>query len=276
MLCDLHLHTTKSDGVRSPEELLEEVRRRNLQFFSITDHDCLEAYPVPEDLRERCIPGLEVDSHHGGHTVHMLAYGIEDKRSPLLLALAAQREDRVRRMHGMVERLNVLGIAIHIDEVVAQAAGATSLGRPHLARALVARGQVATVQEAFDLYIADEGNGYVALERLTSRRIIELIHESGGAAVVAHPMRLRDFAHIEELFELGIDGVEVLHPTADADAQSMLRQFASERNLIVTGGSDFHAPVPDRSIGVNLAESEIEAVRKAIGRRAACSAARTS
>lgn len=108
------------------------------------------------------------------------------------------------------------------------------------------------MHEAFDRYIADEGEGYLALERLTSARIIALIHESGGIAVVAHSMRLRDPAHLEELHELGVDGIEVLHPTADADAQAMLREFAHARNLLVTGGTDFHAPVEGRPIGIEL------------------------
>lgn len=262
MLCDLHLHTTKSDGAWQPQRLFDEIRRRNLQFFSITDHDCIDAYPVPEDLRERCIPGLEVDSHHGGHTVHILAYGISDKQSPLLTALTAQRHDRRRRMEGMVARLNTMDIAIAMDDVVAQATGVTSLGRPHLARALVAKGHVESVQEAFDRYIADDGDGYGALERLKSAQIIELVHQSGGIAVVAHPMRLRAATHLDELFELGVDGIEVIHPTADADAEQMLRDFASARNLLITGGTDFHAPVPGREIGVQL--SEIAAFIRAV------------
>lgn len=248
--------------------MFEEIRARDLQLFSITDHDCIDAYPVPEDLRDRCIPGLEVDSHHAGHTVHILAYGIEDKQSPLLRALEAQRNDRRRRMEGMVARLNALDVAIAIEDVAAQATGARSLGRPHLARALVAKGHVQTVQEAFDRYIADEGDGYVALERLTSKHVIELIHESGGVAVVAHPMRLRDPAHLEELAALGVDGIEVIHPTADRDAQELLRDFASKRGVITTGGTDFHAPVPERSIGTGLREGEIESLRSAIEQRA--------
>lgn len=267
MLGDLHLHTTKSDGIWPPDRLFAEIRARDLRIFSITDHDCVDAYPVPGDLQDRVIPGLEVDSHHGGHTVHLLAYGISDKTAALLNALQAQRADRRRRMNDMVARLNLLGIAIHIDDVAAQASGATSLGRPHLARALVARGLVATVQEAFDRYIADEGDGYVALDRLTSERIVGLIHESGGVAVVAHPMRLRDPAHLEQLFELGIDGVEVLHPTADPAAQRMLRDFAAKHGLLVTGGSDFHAPPGEHSIGVQLADVEIERLREAIEQR---------
>ena len=265
MLCDLHLHTTKSDGVWTPERLFEEIRARDLQYFSITDHDCVDAYPVPEDLRERCIPGLEVDSQHAGHTVHILAYGIEDRESPLLQALEAQRADRLRRMHGMVERLNELGLDIHIDDVVAQAAGATSLGRPHLARALVAKGCVENVQQAFDQYIADEGDGYVALQRLTSGEIIDLIHASGGVAVIAHPLRLRDPAHIQELVALGVDGIEVIHPTADPDEQLRLRTIAEEHGLVVTGGTDFHAPVEGRPIGVEMQPGDASALQVRLG-----------
>lgn len=252
VLCDLHLHTTMSDGVWTPERLFQEIRDRDLQFFSITDHDNIDAYPVPEDLRERCIPGLEVDSEHAGHTVHLLAYGIADKTSPLLQALAAQRSDRLRRMQGMVERLNVLGLAIAIDDVVDQANSTASLGRPHLARALVAKGHVATVQEAFDRYIADEGDGYVALKRLTSGEIIDRIHRSGGVAVIAHPMRFREQAHIEELIALGVDGIEVIHPSANAEDETRLRAIAAEHDLIITGGTDFHAPVEGRPIGVEM------------------------
>jgi 3',5'-nucleoside bisphosphate phosphatase len=260
VLCDLHLHTTKSDGVWSPERLFDEIRARGLQYFSVTDHDCVEVYPVPEDLRERVIPGLEVDSEHDGHTVHILAYGIDDRESPLLQALAAQRADRLRRMQGMVDRLNVLGFPLHIDDVKAQATGATSLGRPHLARALVAKGYVDTVQEAFDKYIADDGDGYVALKRLTSGEIIALIRRSGGVAVIAHPMRLRSASHIEDLVTLGVDGIEVIHPTASAEDEVRLRAIAAEHNLLVTGGTDFHAPVVGRQIGVELGDAQIEAL----------------
>lgn len=261
MLVDLHLHTTKSDGVWTPERLFDEIRARGLQFFSITDHDCIDAYPVPEDLRDRCIPGLEVDSHHGGHTVHLLAYGIDDPQCELLETLRAQRENRVERMQRMVMRLRVLGLDVTMEDVQAQVTGASSLGRPHLARALLAKGVVASVQEAFDRYIADEGDGFVALERLTSQEIIGMIHRCGGVAVVAHPMRLRDPKHLEELVELGVDGIEVAHHTADSDAQAMLLEFAQARNLLVTGGTDFHAPVPGRPIGIEFAQEQVTLLR---------------
>jgi hypothetical protein len=267
MLVDLHLHTTKSDGVWSPERLFEEIRARDLEVFSVTDHDCIDAYPVPDDLRHRCISGLEVDSHHRGHTVHILAYGIADPNCELLQRLKAQRENRVERMKGMIARLQALHINVTMDDVQAQVIGASSLGRPHLARALVAKGVVDTVQDAFDRYIADEGDGFVALERLTSQEIIAKIHRCGGAAVVAHPMRLRDPKHLEELYEFGVDGIEVVHHTANEDEQQMLREFANARGLLVTGGTDFHAPVADRPIGVQLDAEFVNRLRRAIEQR---------
>lgn len=268
MLCDLHLHTTKSDGVWQPQRLFEEIRARGLHYFSITDHDCIDAYPVPKDLRERCIPGMEVDSHHGGHTVHILAYGIVDPNCDLLLRLREQRDNRVERMNAMIARLQTLDVLVSMDEVRAQVTGAATLGRPHLARALVAKGVVSSVQEAFDRYLADEGDGFVALERLTSAQIIDMIHRCGGVAVIAHPMRLRQPVHLEELCELGADGIEVQHPTADVQAQEMLRALARKRNVLVTGGTDFHEPAGERGIGVEISQDEIDALQSAIEGRA--------
>lgn len=272
MLCDLHLHTTKSDGVWAPERVFEEVRARGLQYFSITDHDCIDAYPVPDDLRYRCIPGLEVDSHQGGHTVHVLAYGINNPGCEVLQRLRAQREHRIERMHAMILRLQRLGIELTMEDLQAQVSDARSLGRPHLARALVAKGRVQSVQEAFDRYLADEGEGFVALERLTSREIIGMIHRCGGVAVIAHPMRLRNPTHLQEMYELGVDGVEVIHPTADATAEAMLRGFAVSRGLLITGGTDFHSPVPERQLGVKLLRADVETLQRAIERRATMAA----
>lgn len=243
-----------------------EIRARRLECFSITDHDCLGAYPVPPDLRDRCIPGLEVDSHYEGHTVHILAYGIADSGSPLLRALQQQRLARHSRMEHMIARLNSMNVAVRLQDVAAQAVGASSLGRPHLARALVAAGYVPTVQAAFDRYIADEGEGYVALQRLSSAEITALIHESGGLAIVAHPLRLREANHLRNLLELGIDGVEVVHPTADRAAEAELERFATEHGLLVTGGSDFHAPVANKSIGVSVDAAAIERLKHALAR----------
>ncbi|MGZ3509858.1 MAG: hypothetical protein ACXWNK_14075 [Vulcanimicrobiaceae bacterium] len=265
--CDLHLHTSKSDGVWPPERLFQEIRLRAIDVFCISDHDCIDAYPVPDDLRPRAIAGLEVDSEQEGRTAHILAYGIDDPHAPLLRALERQREDRYPRMQAMVERLQRQGVRISLEDVQLQAGETWRLQRPHLARALVAKGVVDSVQDAFDRYISDEGEGYVPLKRLSSATIIELIHRSGGVAVVAHPMRLQASKLLEELCDLGADGVEAFNTSASSPAdQQRLEAFAQARNLLVTGGSDFHAP-GEREIGLDLPEEYISALRAAIDRR---------
>jgi len=269
MLVDLHMHTTCSDGVWPRERLFEEIRARKLELFCVSDHDTLDAYPLPPDLEPLAIAGLEVDTHHAGHTVHLLAYGVGDKESPLLRVLVQQRQARETRMEQMIARCNALGLGVTIDDVRRQAATASSLGRPHLARALVERGFVPDVQTAFDRYLADDGQGYVALERLTSDRAIALIHDSGGVAIVAHPKRLRAPEHLQELLDAGADGIEVLHPSADEADRAFYERMARERNVLVTGGTDFHAPVDGRPLGVHLSERDVHALAEAIAKRAA-------
>lgn len=264
---DLHLHTTTSDGVWSKERLFEEVRSRRLEAFCVSDHDTVGAYPVPEDLAGLVIPGLEVDSHHGGHTAHVLAYGIDNDASPLLRALHAQRKAREARMEAMVSAVQARGCDITLDHVRAQAGATASLGRPHLARAMVAAGIVESVQHAFDRYLADDQAAYVPLDRLTVPEAIALIKESGGVSVVAHPMRLKSPTDLDELVELGVDGIEVVHPTADEEAQAALYARAAQNGLLVTGGTDFHAPVPDRPIGIPFAREHVERLRELIASR---------
>jgi hypothetical protein len=266
MLVDLHLHTVCSDGVWAPERLYQEIRARKLDWFCVSDHDNLNAYPVPADLASRSIPGLEVDSHHAGHTAHLLAYGVSDVASPLLRALTTQLKARLERMEAMIARCNELGLDVCMSDVKAQSVGASSLGRPHLARALHAKGLVNSVQDAFDRFLADEGTGYVALERLPSRNAIELIHASGGVAIIAHPKRLQHPEHLAELVALGADGIEVFHPTADLADQAFFSEFAAGRNLLATGGSDFHAPVPGRELGITIESAAIERLLEAIRR----------
>lgn len=241
-LIDLQLHTTCSDGVWSPQRLYGEIRARNLELFSVTDHDGMDAYPVPADLDSRCVPGVEVDTEHNGNTAHLLAYGIVDARCPLLAKLAARRVERSLRMQAMIDRLNALGVSLRMESVTAQANGNGALGRPHLARALVEQGVVSSLQEAFDRYLGDSEACYVQLTWLKSEQAIDLIHESGGLAVVAHPKRLRASSHLIELCELGADGVEVVHPSAAPADQRALYEFADSRKLLTTGGSDFHFP----------------------------------
>jgi predicted metal-dependent phosphoesterase TrpH len=258
MFVDLQMHTTCSDGAWSKEKIFDEIRAKKLELFCITDHDTIAAYPVPDDLASRCVPGLEVDTEHAGHTVHLLAYGLTDDACPLLTALKEQRDERQLRMQAIVERMNGLGVKVSYADVLAQVKGGSSVGRPHLARALLALGIVSNIQEAFDKYLADGEKGFVKLKRLTSLDIIDLIHASGGICVIAHPKRLRDPGHLEEICKLGADGVEVVHPTATPDDEQMLYAFADERGIVTTGGSDFHAPETHPPLGVRFSKERID------------------
>ena len=258
MLVDLQMHTTCSDGAWPKERIFDEIRAKHLELFCITDHDTIAAYPVPDDLASRCVPGLEVDTEHAGHTVHLLAYGVTSDDTPLLIALRKQREEREVRMRAIVERMNGLGVDVSYDDVKTQVKGGSSVGRPHLARALLAKGIVSNIQEAFDKYLADGEKGFVKLKRLTSGDIIDLIHRSGGICVIAHPSRLREPQHLEEIYKLGADGVEVVHPTATPDDEQRLYAFADERGIVATGGSDFHAPETHPPIGVRFDKDRID------------------
>lgn len=260
------MHTTVSDGVWTPSELFAYIREASLEAFSISDHDTMDVYPLPPDLAGRCIPGMEVDTKCNGATTHLLVYGIASPDAPLLELLRAQRAARRVRMEAMIESLRGRGFEITMAHVEAQAAKAVSLGRPHLARALVDIGVVGTVQEAFDKYIADDGDDYVSLDRLDSARAIELAHQSGAIVSVAHPCRLKQPQMLEQLRDEGVDGIEVVHPSADEDAMRRLTGFACANDLLITGGSDFHAPAPGYAPGIEFAAEHVERLREAVER----------
>lgn len=255
-LVDFHTHTTCSDGAWSRERLFDEIRRRGVERFCVSDHDTMDAYPVPEDLRARCVPGLEVDSYGFGQTVHVLGYGV-DPGSELLRRLGVQREQRRVRAQSIIERLNGLGIAITYEQVLRCAGTSTSVGRPHIARALVEAGHCADLQQAFDRYLADGGTAYVELSRLTTAQAIDLIHEGGGIAVLAHPMRLRDQSRLQEASRL-FDGIEIVHPSADEAYRRKLEDLADASGLLATGGTDFHGRSTDPPIGVSFPAERLQ------------------
>lgn len=259
---DLHLHTTVSDGVWTPRQLLQCICEREVDFFSITDHDAMDSYPLPSEFATRCITGMEVDTKCDGVTAHLLVYGVASSTAPLLQRLRAQREARRERMRAMVERLQRLGLSVSIADVERQAGTAASLGRPHLARALVDVGAVLCVQEAFDRYIADDREQYVALERLEAREAIVLAHASGAIVSVAHPCRLKSFAMLDLLRGMGVDAVEVLHPSANLAMRRELLDYVGRFGLLATGGSDFHAPGDDLP-GVRLDDALYEKLLEA-------------
>lgn len=249
---DLHLHTTASDGQLAPSELIQLARVQHLDVIAITDHDTTAG--LPEALQAAAglpvvIPGIELSAEDAGLDVHLLGYFVNTQDAAFQAQLVHFREDRERRGHQIVSKLAQLGKPVAWERVQAQADGG-SVGRPHIARAMVEAGYVETVKEAFDLYLHTGGPAYVARERLTPESAIDLVHHAGGAAVLAHPGLLPNYAAmVERLVTAGLDGVELNHPKNIPNVRDNLRALAAKHSLITTGGTDYHGPDSDAPIG---------------------------
>ena len=252
---DLHLHTYYSDGTDSPRRVVELAKQAGLSAIAVTDHDILSSYPeAAEAARDHgieLIPGLEMSASGGGQEVHMLGYYIDLADQTFQGLLAAQRERRIRRVHQMVERLRSLGLAIEAEDVFASAKEHGAIGRPHVAQALLKRGHVATLKEAFDRYIGNHGPAYVAGSPTSPRDAIRAIRSAGGIPVLAHPMYLKDDALIEQMVRDGLAGIEVYHSSHSQELIKKYNALAERWHLLRTGGSDYHGAAKEGvAIGV--------------------------
>jgi len=244
---DLHTHTNHSDGTRSSREVIDVAKTHGLEILSISDHDNLAAYfesKVYADSRGvQLIPGVELSCAYQGHDIHILAYAfdpVDERVEERLRSFRATRADRGKRMVGL---LNSLGYKIDHERVTQLAAGG-AMGRPHVARALVERGYVETVAEAFDKLIGAGKPAYVEKERFKIEEAIELIRAAGGVTSVAHPTLYPNHEHIvPELLDAGIDAVEVMHPDVDPASREMYTNLARFKGKFTTGGSDDHGTV---------------------------------
>lgn len=244
-LVDLHIHSTASDGLLTPSEVVRVALDRGLATIALADHDTLSG--VPEALataartRLEVVPGVEINSEGPWGDLHFLGYYVDPNHPSLKQRLEAMREARLGRARRMVERLGELGLSLDWEEVAALAGG-ESVGRPHIARAIYNRGYVGSIQEAFDRYIANDGPAYVPRLRLTPAEVIEAIQRAGGVAVLAHPAHSGATNMIPELVTLGLQGLEVYYPHHSPRQVQMLRALCKRYGLLATGGSDFHAP----------------------------------
>lgn len=245
---DLHTHSTASDGVYSPGELLHYARDAGLRVLALTDHDSTngveEATQVARTLGIEFIPGIEINTDGSGSEVHILGYFLEYQRPELQSVLQVLRDARVDRGERMVERLNEQGIHITWERVRQIAHG--SVGRPHIARALLEAGYVQSIPEAFEKYICTGCPAYVARYRLTVEDAIHLIVSANGLPVMAHPAELLRSGILRNwlpvLCETGMAGLETYYGQYSADIEHELKALADEYHLIPTGGSDFHGP----------------------------------
>jgi predicted metal-dependent phosphoesterase TrpH len=272
---DLHCHSTASDGTDSPAELVRNAAAAGLDVVALTDHDTTRGYAeaigaLPEGLT--LVTGAELSCRIDGISMHMLAYLFDPEEPALLAERELVRDDRVPRARGMVARLQELGVPVTWEQV-ARIAGDGSVGRPHVATALVELGVVPTVDDAFTPdWLADGGRVFVEKHETDPFEAIRLIKGAGGAAVFAHPGaakrgRTVPEAAIAEMAAAGLDGIEVDHMDHDADTRARLRGLAGELGLLVTGSSDYHGSRKTVALGANTTDPEVygEITRRATG-----------
>ncbi|MEZ4668194.1 MAG: PHP domain-containing protein [Anaerolineae bacterium] len=242
---DLHLHTTASDGLLKPTELVRLAQKQRLNAIAITDHDTTAGIAEAQLVAGGSpvvIPGIELSAAEGNVDVHMLGYYIQPENTAFQTQLTQFQQDRLMRGHEMVVKLAALGKSIEWERVVAIADGG-AVGRPHVARALLEAGHVSSVNEAFQIYLYTGGPAYVARQRLSPEDAVDFIHSAGGVAVLAHPALVADYmALLDRLIPAGLDGVEIQHPKNTEVVRDNLRGLAARHDLIITGGSDFHRP----------------------------------
>lgn len=268
MRIDLHTHSTASDGTDSPSELVRAAAGAGLDVVALTDHDTVAGHAeaaaaLPSGLT--LVTGCEFSCRYAGISLHLLGYFFD----PVEPVLAAEREllrdDRVPRARAMTERLRELGVDIEFDRVRELAGPDGTIGRPHVATAMVEAGVVPTVSDAFTAeWIGDGGRAHVGKHELDAAEAIRLIRAAGGVTVFAHPMAVKrgrtvPECSIAELAAAGLDGIEVDHLDHDAPTRARLRGLAAELGLLATGSSDYHGSRKTVGLGEHTTAPDVYA-----------------
>ncbi|MGW7468078.1 PHP domain-containing protein [Streptomyces xantholiticus] len=275
MRIDLHTHSTASDGTDTPAELVRNAAVAGLDVVALTDHDTTRGHAeaaaaLPEGVT--LVTGAELSCRLDGVGLHMLAYLFDAEEPELLRERELVRDDRVPRARAMVGKLQELGVPVEWEQV-ARIAGDGSVGRPHIAEALVELGVVASVSDAFTpQWLADGGRAYVEKHELDPFTAVRLVKAAGGVTVFAHPLavkrgRVVPEAAIAELAACGLDGIEVDHMDHDEATRARLRSLAADLGLLTTGSSDYHGSRKTCRLGDYTTDPEIygEITRRATG-----------
>lgn len=245
-MIDLHTHTTASDGRAAPAELVARARAAGVTVLAVTDHDtlagCTAAAGACGDAGIEFVTGIEISAVCDEVDVHVLGYFLDAGAPGLGVFLAEQRQKRVDRVGRMLAKLAELGMPLDGDAILRAglAQPGRSIGRPVLARALVAAGYVATIGDAFGLWLSRGRPAFVAREGPVPERVIAEIHAAGGIASIAHPGLLGRDEWIDRFAAAGLDAIEVFHPEHDSAAVDRYRAIAARLDLALTGGSDYH------------------------------------
>jgi len=269
---DLHIHTNASDGLLSPCEVVQRATERELKAIAITDHDTTDGLAqIVETAAENgleLVAGVELSCFHMGCDVHLLAYFIDYKSPAFVKTIKTFRDERYVRGKAMVAKLNELGINLSMD-TVNTIAGNASVGRPHLAEALLKEEFVQTFDEAFARYLGYHAPAYVPKKHLDVGEAISLIHHVGGVAVLAHPGTLKHDSFIPDFVDLGMDGIEAYHSLHKRHTVMHYRNLANKFGIFCSGGSDCHGPRKGTILigQPKVPYSCLETMEKAVGNR---------
>jgi predicted metal-dependent phosphoesterase TrpH len=239
---DLHLHSTASDGIMSPSQVVRSALAAGLHTMALTDHDTVagvaEARATAEGTPLHVVAGVELSAYQGDEEVHLLGLHLE-RLAMIDDALGAFRDARHERALQIVARLNAIGVTVTFDDVLSAARGG-ALGRPHIAKALIENGWARDLRDAFDRYLGAGRPGFLEKRKLTLRDAMAMVHAAGGISVLAHPGGTGTATRVDALRQQGLDGVEVLHPSHSQEDRRRLLETARQLGLVPSGGSDSH------------------------------------
>jgi len=268
---DLHIHSNASDGRFSPEEVVRKSAELGLTVIALADHDTVDGIvPALEAAKTfpqlRVIPCVEISTDVPTGEVHVLGYFIDYTDRELCDTLRRMRNSRIDRARGMVDKLRNLGV--HIDwSRVTEIAGSSSIGRPHIAQAMLEKGYITSIKEAFTRYIGWGGPAYVKREKLSPAEAVQLILRADGLPVLAHPLTINDpETMVTELKASGLVGIEVYYHDSTAEEINRLTSLANKYNLITTGGSDYHGLDDFTETMIGGADVPLESVEQLIAR----------
>jgi predicted metal-dependent phosphoesterase TrpH len=266
---DLHTHSNASDGKLSPEGIVNLAAELGLKYLALTDHDSVAGIPAALEAARAYpglafIPGVEISTDVPGGEVHMLGYFIDFADKDFGRSLEKFRDSREGRARGMIAKLAGLGIDIDWERVQ-ELAGGGSIGRPHIARAMMEKGYITRFEEAFDKYIGHGGPAYVERYKMTPAEAVELIKRAGGLPVLAHPFTVNQPEKVvAELKPRGLVGLEAYYKDAAREDIRAMSDLAEQYGLIATGGSDFHGIGESSEVKLGGVDVPVEAAEKLI------------
>lgn len=265
---DLHAHTTFSDGLLTPEQLVARAVDKRLAAVAVTDHDTVEAIPRARAAAAAAIelvPGIEMSTAYEGADLHILGFYLDPDHAPLRDRLERFQRDRRERALAIVERLRGMGVPVEIDAVL-ELAGPGVIGRPHVAEALIRAGLATNFDDAFERFLGTQAPAYVPRPAFSPEEAIALIHAADGVSVLAHPGAQMPDSVIERLHAAGLRGIEVWHPQHGAATMRRYRALADRLGMLATGGSDFHGEHRSADLGeMPVPFSVLDSLKQAAG-----------